>query len=290
MKTKFHSSEIAHVWANKSAPYGSAPSAMSFDGDIFKSYSTAIARRISNASGAEAFILNDRGFSNTTQKHHSKVLQAIPGSATVFHYTGDYGTNLAATGSELFDYAIQQAAHATDAGSRATKRKDYYAAEVARWLESAQQINAFFSLRRKVDQKAIDRLAAARKREVKRQAKAEAAARAARAAEQAEALQQWLAGEDVSVYSLSDAGVRFRIEGEELVSTKGARVPLAEAERALRFALARRSKGWRANGEQCAVGMYSLSSISETGVVAGCHSIHWSEVERVAGLLSAVTA
>jgi hypothetical protein len=74
----------------------------------------------------------------------------------------------------------------------------------------------------------------------------------------------------------------LRAEGLELVTTKGARVPLADAERTFRFASALRSRGWHRNGENHTVGGYQLDAVNDAGIVAGCHRIAWPEIERFA--------
>ena len=57
---------------------------------------------------------------------------------------------------------------------------------------------------------------------------------------------------------------------------------LTDAKRALSFVLARRAKGWHRNGEQCPVGSYQLDAVNDQGVVAGCHRVDWTEIERFA--------
>lgn len=73
--------------------------------------------------------------------------------------------------------------------------------------------------------------------------------------------------------------VMLRAEGSEMVTSMGARVPLADAERTHRFAMLARAKGWHKNGETHAVGSYQLDAVNEFGVVAGCHRIAWEEIE-----------
>lgn len=288
MKTRFTSDEIAHVWANASAPFGKSPGAMSFEGDIFYSYSTAIARRITH-KGKTAFVLNDRSFSATTSGHQQAVRMAITGKP--FHFSAGMGTRLDVTGPELYTYAIEQAAAEKQKAEKARTKKDWHLGQSGMWLEEAKRVSDFFGLRKKVDESAIERLAAARAKAEKQQAAAREKLQKEREAKARELLALWLAGDpEVQTYSLYDLPTQFRIEGEELVSTRGARVPLQDAERAIRFALARREKGWRENGETCPVGGYRLNSITADGVVAGCHRIAWPEVERLSALLQPVTA
>jgi hypothetical protein len=87
-----------------------------------------------------------------------------------------------------------------------------------------------------------------------------------------------------------DGGALLRIEGDgdgaELVTSQGARVPLAHAVKAFRFVKLIREAGghWQRNGRVVRVGHYQLDSIDPAGFNAGCHRINWPEIERVAKL------
>lgn len=286
MKTHFKSDEIAHVWANQGAPRGECSASMSFAVDVFYSYSTAIARRVHH-KGASAYLINDQSFSVTTSRHQGLVRQAISG--LVLHYSAPNGTQLNPSPREMLDYALQQSADAQAAAKKARTRADSHLAHAAQWLNRAQAVVDFYGLRVKIDEKAVTRLEAAKAREEKRQAKEQAKRIARQAEEQREDMEKWLAGEDVRSY-FSALPIRFRIESDELVSSRGARVPTTEAERAVAFALKMRAKGWHRNGETFGVGMYQFDAINEQGVVIGCHRIEWSEVERVASMLAPVPA
>lgn len=97
---------------------------------------------------------------------------------------------------------------------------------------------------------------------------------------EASKLARWLAGDDVSLGY--NCPTLLRVEGDEMVTSHGARVPLQDARRTYRFALACRAKGWHRNGEQHAIGAYQLDAVNENGVVAGCHRVTWAEIERFA--------
>ncbi len=69
----------------------------------------------------------------------------------------------------------------------------------------------------------------------------------------------WLAG--VPYAPRPDGPVVLRVDGDDVETSLGARVPLADAERAFRFAIAHRTKGWHRNGEQFEVGHYQLDAV-----------------------------
>lgn len=76
--------------------------------------------------------------------------------------------------------------------------------------------------------------------------------------------------------------VMLRVDENEMETSKGARVPLADAERTFRFANSLRAKGWHRNGETHNIGNYQIDAINEFGVVAGCHRVSWDEIDRFA--------
>lgn len=258
---------------------------MSFNGPAFLSYRTEIARHITHKSHA-AVIYNDTHYSVTTSKHQGLLRRALPTSVPVFHYSIGRGLSLGdVTGSQLFDYAVDNAKDCSLKAEKAKSKKDWWENEQRRWLQRAEFVSTFFGLRRKVDAKTIERLAASQKRAEAKAAKERIAREEEQRNKERASYVAWINGEDEGYFHANLFPVSFRIEGDELVSTMGARVPLAEAKRALRFALAHKD-GWQRNGETCPVGMYQLDSINPQGIIAGCHRITWAEVERLAPMLA----
>lgn len=322
MKTVFTSREIAHVWAHQSAPHGKSPGAVSFNGPVIYSYSTAMARFIEH-KGKRAIILNVTSYSVSTSKHQGRINSAIYGlDIPVFRVNGrQRGTDLRFYGSELFTYYIESAAKQEVQSLlpriRQTTR-DSHKAQASAFLEQAKAVAAFYGLRKKVDEKAVQRLATAKARAEKRERIAQEKREAAYRAEQLADYEAWKRGEVGHLsFTAGYFPVAFRVEGDELVSTLGARVPLRAAQVAYRFAMrvreawakcpkcgnesvnttcpkcvVRQNKiapAWHENGETCEVGHYRLNAINEHGIVAGCHRITWAELERLAPVLSGET-
>lgn len=288
MKTTFKTREIAHVWAHQSAPHGKSPSALSFEGGTLLSYNTAIARIIEH-KGRKAVIINDRSFSVTTSKHQSLMRRALPDDLPRFYVEDGRGTRLQFDGSRLFAYAVQAA---TDAAQNAAMIKRKGTAKEANlryqqetWLRRAGEVNTFFGLRRKVDEKTISRLAATNAAQERKAMAAREKRESEQRARYATAFESWKDGGD-DYFPAHNFPVAFRVEEGELVSTLGARVPLDDARRAYRFATSKRGQEWRQNGETCPVGMYALNAINEQGIVAGCHRVTWAEIERLAPVLA----
>lgn len=295
MKTTFTSQEIAHVWAHKSAPYGKSPGAVSFDGAVIRSYSTAIARHIEH-KGKPAIVLNTTSYSVSTSKHFGRIASAIHGlDMPVFRVDGQpMGADLRFSGDELFTYYVEKAAQCLKAAEQPRIRPHTVEAHKGRAssaLEQAKAVAAFFGLRKKVDEKAIQRLAAAKARAEKRERIAREKAEARERERQQSAYAAWIASQPMpdgqsDWFNARLFPIAFRVEGDELVSTLGARVPLQAARIAYRFATSKRGSAWRENGEICTVGHYRLNVINEQGIVAGCHRITWEEMERLAPVLA----
>lgn len=95
-------------------------------------------------------------------------------------------------------------------------------------------------------------------------------------------IEKWLAGESVNLPH--DIPCKLRAVGEQLETSQGVLVPLADARTAFGFASARRVSGWHRNGETFAIGDFQLDAVNEAGIVAGCHRIAWQEIERFAKL------
>lgn len=126
-----------------------------------------------------------------------------------------------------------------------------------------------------------------------RERKATLAKKAKAEADAAETVAKWLAGERVTIpYNISKVFLRVIdglstkangvIRGEDVKpmveTSKGATVPLAEAEKAFRFIALKRETGWHRNGETFKVGDFQLDAVNAQGINAGCHRIDWEVI------------
>ncbi len=338
MKTVFSSHEIAHVWASGSAPYGRSPGNASFDGDMFKSYATAIGRRVTH-KGKTAYVLDSASFSNSTSKVQGRMRQALTHATTFFVREGRRGQSLSFTPATLRDYYAEQFKQVcAQLPSRyAAKRADQYM-HATQMLQTAVDVCIFYGLphkaldalilKRQVGQEtAAETLKEAREKQLAaqdrkkakekadRQARAIATAEnfladvggrtkrwvspvvlgsyddllpaelrerfnAAVAAHNAGLSARWQAGEEVSLPY--DSPTKLRAVGDEMETSRGAKVELRAARLAYAFACKHRVAGWHRNGETFAVGHYQLDAVNAEGIVAGCHRLKWAEVDRFA--------
>lgn len=99
------------------------------------------------------------------------------------------------------------------------------------------------------------------------------------------AMDAWRAGGGTVGQPSHEWPTLLRVDGDDMQTSKGVRVPLTEAHKAYLFAMLKRSDEWRRNGETFGIGMYQLDSVTSEGIVAGCHRISWAEVDRFASVM-----
>lgn len=275
---------LVHDWAHQTKPRGKA-SALSYEGPVIRSYSTAIGRILSPG----VYLVNTASFSATTSgKHQCPMRHAIPHGATVLYYDdGRRGTDLDPSGVDVVAHNWERVGYHCDKATKARSNKAVHHAQANLAALATRQAATFYNV--PLPEGFEEMAAMVARNEANsggEQARINARIAAAREKAAAEKLAQWLAGEPVNVPHLTHA--RFRVnprESDTVESTQGVFVPLEDFTRALRFALARRGKDWRANGETCPVGNYSLSAINAEGVIAGCHRVTWSEIDRLVVIL-----
>jgi hypothetical protein len=197
----------------------------------------------------------------------------------------------------LKHYTREAAEHLTKcARARASYNKEYQHERAVELRREALCYATFFGLPDPAIEMVPDldseQMAAIKAREAR--ASAKKAAEAKRKAEEerirwAQTAEQWRRGEyhHYLPYSLP---TMLRIEGNEVVTSRGTRFPITHAKRGLalvRVVLAR-AQDWRPNGQNCRLGYYHIDWIEADGTVhAGCHVVTWPEIERIAPNLDA---
>ena len=283
MKTVFTSNELPHVWIHRKAPHGRSPGAMSFNGGEYLSYGTTIAR----LHGEDVVFLNNRRYSNTTSGHQSQVRRAIPDTFTVFSGPVDYLSSPLAFVRAMLDKAAQAKQQGDETAADHPRRKSQIAASYAQanaLVDEAARCNAHFALGENCSMEGVAAMTAA----IAEQAAKDAAAREKREKQQARKVKQdlkkWLAGENVETYNLPSGQSFLRVKGGKVETSKGVTLEVDEVKKALRFVMLKRESGWHRNGDTFPIAGYQLDAVNGEGVVAGCHRIAWSELERFAKL------
>ena len=274
---------VAHLWAHKSQDSARNPCRnFYFYGDTIYSYGShfPIARHVTR-KGKSAVLFTTRSYSSTTAGHKCTVESACR-HLTVFHVAD-------VTGSDCRkQFAQYRAEYMGLVGkyAKARQRKPDILADLRGLVEEANRYADFFGLRARLtlpddltgmiaECQAIDKREKARKqREEAKQAR-----------EALERVQKWVDGE--SDYCPSYGPIRLRVKGDELQTTRGARVPFAHAVKAFRVIKRLHDKGqaYQRNGHTIHLGQFALDSLDTEGnVTAGCHTVQWEEIARVAAL------
>ena len=201
---------------------------------------------------------------------------------TVFHVADLYGDHR----KEVTEYRKRFMGLVGTYG-KARQRKPEILAQLRGLVSEANEYAEFFGLRARLSLPAdlsgmVAECQAIEKREKARKQREEAK----RAREEQERIRQWANGETDYCPSNGQA-IRLRVKGDELQTSRGARVPLDHAIKAFRVIKRLRNKGesYQRNGHTIHLGHFALDAIDPQGnVTAGCHNVEWEEIERVATL------
>ncbi len=304
--------EIAHLWMAHSGDPAVQDNARNkggnfyYHGDTIYSYGShfPIARVVRNQAGERAVLLTTRGYSPTTSSHIGYVRQALDKSLPVWKVSDVYRE-----GSQVVqDYARQIENLVKGLKPRALQRTklavfDSIAGLVndanayAVWAGIENRLTVPGSLEQVVGNLEAARVEAERlanEARAKREAKEKREAAAYRK-NHAKDLEVWRAtGSDIistdpweHLHLSAWPGDLLRVDhvAGEIETSRGAHVPLDQAEKAYRFVQAVRARGeaWETNGHTVKVGHYRIERIEADGTVkAGCHQIPYAEIARVA--------
>lgn len=299
-------SQLAHVWAQQTQSEGRANNTF-FRGRSIYSYGEHFETgRIVEYRGKRIALLNSDGYSNTTSRHKSEAWSAVQGLMHIVHVPGL--TKIAKT-QDAMRAALGALENAIDAiEARHLKVVKVTRASDVNWAlerieEAYEDYNALAKLMGRAllkcpdtTIKAIKARYAARlkryhelntpemvaKRERERVKRAEAKQRAIEAA-QVDTIKAWRAGNSYA----SPRGLAhdiLRVQGDEVVTHRGARVPLKAAQGMLR-AITRTKDMQKLIG--ATVGHFTLNRVTRTRddveLAIGCHRILLSEARAVVG-------
>lgn len=298
MRKVVSSSEVAHLWAHQTQSEArNAHGTIWFRGKTIYSYGEhfPIACFVENGQGEQAVLFTTRTYSVTTAKHMGWVRGAMRHISPVFHVPLESHRWMRDKQSPA-DYVAsyrQRIEEKQNAVARARKEstREWAFHSLTGLVYEANRFADFFSLSDRFEVlEDFDGLRQSLAKVGADKLKAEKARLAEIARESAEKIERWKAGERVDLpYSLER--IYLRIEGEELVTSRGARVPVSHAKRVLGIVRAVREKGegYQRNGHTIHLGHYAVDSIDVEGnIKAGCHRVEWAEIERIAGGLEGI--
>lgn len=280
MKTVFTSQQCIHVWAQQTQREGrNSNRSIFFEGPSIYSYG----RHFEMARFVEGVVLvNGARYSVTTSKHQSYVRRAITQYPS-FNVPSmeDHSANVA--------YLIDQSRDHYDKALRARKYQDalltdgrMYKVHAKEYIEKFGvavpdshaelwrliRTNAY--VKSDVQEALLRNAREARAKERDAQQAREAVQRA----QEAEQLEKWKAGGSVGRYF---SAMALRVKGDVVQTSRGAEVPIIEAKKLYRLLALTPSL---AIGRR--VGHFTVSNVTETELVVGCHTIPLDEIERIA--------
>jgi hypothetical protein len=319
IKHVFPTHEIPHLWAHRTQEDARNPQGnLYFKGATIYSYrdSYPIASHVTNSkegkAARSAVLIRTDSYSVTTSGHISAVRQSVPSGVTRFYVPSvqvdwcwstpgpDHDTNLA--------YFVEQA---KESFRKAQNSRKYGTSELQTafgYRDTAAQYAKFFGLaptrkmfsflpnakvlaalrlrltEREDRAKVLDQARFARER-VQREERARI-----QTLDDAEQIELWRKG-NPHAHVPWNAPTMLRIKGSEVETSRGARVPMAHALRALSAVrrVVESGQEFIPNGHTLHVGHYTVDRIEANGTLhAGCHVITLEEIERIAPELMAL--
>ena len=149
MKTVFNNPELTHIWANQTQSHGKG-SSMFFENDSIYSYGYhfKIAQFVINKHGEKCIFLNDRSYSNTTNKHQSLVWRAIPSEYQFYRVKEFFNDPNFATIPHRENIAnyLTQAEKLKNNILKAKKHKLGYVQQLKNIMHTIEQYQLFFDI------------------------------------------------------------------------------------------------------------------------------------------------
>lgn len=291
-KTVHPPNMVAHLWANQSQDEARNPGdTFYFDGDTIYSYGAhfPIACHVKTKRG-KVVLFTTQSYSVSTNRH-IHMADGACSHLTVFYVHDPTETDRRKQFNEYRD----RLKSAMRSYVRARSQRPWWKKQMAKTVKEANDFAKFFGLRLRLkvlanaevmeaECKAIDkRETAKRKRETAKRERE----RKEREREQVAILGNWVEGQSTPTQYFGDLPVRLRIRDGNLETSHGAVVPLKKAIKAYRIIKRLYDKGepYQRNGHTIHIGQFPLDAVDVQGnVTAGCHTVEWSEIARIAEL------
>jgi hypothetical protein len=307
----FPTAEIPHLWFHQTQSDARSQGNVFFNGDTIYSYGEhfPIARHVKSGRKT-AVLFTTRRYSVTTSGHCSSVRQAIPTGTRVFDVpnvrSDSWSGNVIDHAGNLTHF-VSESKESLAKSRRARSSGEWELRAAFGYRETARQYARFFRVpcpkfdflpagkelkalksqiaERAERHKASQALAAQRERE--RQAERHRI----EMLDFAEKSALWREG-NPNVRLPWGADTLLRIKGDEVETSRGARVPVSHAKRGLAFVRRVMASGqeYVRNGHTFHLGHYAIDRVETDGTLhAGCHVIKYAEIEALAPAFDAVT-
>lgn len=283
MKTKFSSNrELVHIWANNAEPsINKSANSVSCQFDRLFSYATCIGEIVGNT-----VILNTYSYSNSTSKHQILAREAVRHMDKIYLSIPGYNHSTLVFGQDTFNTRIvepclKSVGEYLVKASRSRKYADWNKAEALSIVANLKKYADLLGLQFSAPDLSEYQEAALRADKVRKEQ--EKIRKAEKIKQQAEDLARWKAGEDVRSYFEVTA---LRIKGDEIETSRGAKIPVDHAVRAWPILKRLFNKGAELSpSHTLKLGHYTVNRITDKALIVGCHTIPFSEVENIAAQL-----
>ena len=288
MKKVFSShNEAAHIWASQSQNEGRAGN-IEFEGQTIYSYGRHFPVARFASEFGDIVLFTSRGFSSSTGKHKGIIRAAIPPrfhiiycddpsrpashnlgiwEESVLRMRGDFAQSTRKISAGNIAAAIYQLTSEALAYCEALK---IAAPEWIKDNDAEKAARAYVS-------------EAAKLRDAKRAIK-QAENNKIAALESADRLALWLTGENVNTNGFQFSNTLLRIKGEQIETTRGAKIPVSDALKIYPLLARTKRNGGKleAGLHNINLGAYRFNSFDGENLIVGCHVIAWDQIEKMA--------
>ena len=288
MKTVFSShNEVAHIWASQSLAEGRAGNIF-FENGVIYSYGHhfPVARFAPEYGDIVLFTLRD--YSSSTGKHKGIIRNAIPNRYQIV-YCDDitrppsHNLDIWANRAERLRADFAKNTRKITRGNLANELFENNAAASSYCEATITPRQQWISISDSEREARAYVIEAARLRDAKRAIKQSEQNRIA-ALEAGERLELWKIGENVNTNGFQFSDTLLRIKGEQIETTRGAKIPISDALKI--YPLLDRAKRTgnklEAGLHNINLGAYRFNSFDGENLIVGCHSIAWAQIEKMA--------
>ena len=285
MKTVMSAQEVCHKFSHGGVCEKTPSRNVFIENNTIYSYGHhfAMARRIVIEKGKAftVFLVNCNGYSVTTAKHMSWLGQALRNNGTIFSVNKP-DVQIESQPADYVSRYNSERGQAKMSKSEITKYR--HCLEARRLAVEMREFCKLFKL-------PTPRLQPLPVVDMEKVRAHENRVEAKRLADESKSMEdkiaEWRTGSRASGNLPMNAPTMLRIDGENILTSKGAKVPKSEAVRMIHYLVGLRDCG-QTLGADCGLklGEYPVTSFDGHVLVVGCHEIPWSEIVNLKALLA----
>lgn len=280
MKTRFNNRELCHIWAQQTQEIGKG-SSMFFEGNKIYSYGKhfEIARIVKPNNGYGRVILfNSDSYSVTTSKHQTFVRQAIDYNTSKVYIVpiiADMDAPYTLAGN--IPYFIEQIETNLKEAASSRKYKENCLSRAQKCINEMFEFAGEFGIQMTSEMTKYFGMNVLSPEVMAEIQESEKLRKARELQKRKKDIEEWLTGEKQSIGGLSE--VFLRVNGENVETTLGAKVPIIEAN--LLYKAIKTDKP--VHGIK--IGYYTVNGYNNGVLAIGCHKLKDTEINRFAKVM-----